>query len=93
MISNPCFEIWLYFHKRKEISDFDKVTCKTLKLEVSTFEKGGYAPQKFIPYLLDAILNSENIDTSPAHFLPEKGVSKVYQLGKALIQIIGKKRF
>ena len=92
VISNPCFEVWLYFHKKPQIPDAD-MTCKTLKKEVAQLEKGGYSPEKFIPHLFDAISNAENADSDKAHFLPNPGETKVYQLGKALIEVIGKNDF
>ncbi len=93
IISNPCFEVWLYFHKKQQIPNKNKITCKGLKTEVSKFEKGGYSPTKFMPYLLDAISNAKKADLNKDHFLPPKGVTKIYELGEALIQIIGKNDF
>ena len=93
IISNPCFEVWLYFHKKQQIPNKNKITCKGLKTEVSKFEKGGYRPNKFMPYLLDAISNAEKADLNKKHFLPAKGVTKIYELGQALIEIIGKNDF
>jgi len=43
--------------------------------------------------LHDAISNAENADVNKAHFLPNRGETKIYQLGKALIEIIGKNDF
>jgi len=92
VLSNPCFEVWLYFHKEAQIPNTD-MTCKALKTEVAQLEKGGYSPAKFIPNLFDAIFNAENVDSDKAHFLPNSGETKIYQLGKALIEVIGKKDF
>ena len=92
VISNPCFEVWLYFHKKFQIPNADKINCKTLKTEVSKLEKGGYHPDKFIPYLFDAISNSKNNDTNINHFMPNNCETKVYQLGEALVEVIGKKK-
>ena len=64
-----------------------------MKTYVSGLEKGGYSPEKFIPYLLEAISNAENADTNKSHFLPSRGVTKIYELGDALIQVIGKSDF
>lgn len=92
VISNPCFEVWLYFHKKPQIPDSD-MTCKALKTEVAQLEKGGYSPEKFISHLFDAISNAENADSDKAYFLPNPGETKIYQLGKALIEVIGKNDF
>lgn len=93
VISNPCFEVWLYFHKKPQIPNPNTVKCKTLKTEIAVFEKGGSQLEKFIPNLPDAIINAENADTNKAHFLPNRGETKVYQLGKVLIEVIGKNDF
>jgi len=89
VISNPCFEVWLYFHKKAKILNASKINCKQLKSAVSTLEKGGYAPLIFLPDLLTAIINSKRADSDINHFLPKNGETKVYQLGKALMSVIG----
>jgi len=93
VVSNPCFEVWLYLHKKPQIPNAKTVKCKTLKTEIGKLEKGGYSPEKFIPHLPDAIINAEKKDSNKAHFLPNQGETKVYQLGKALIKVIGKNDF
>jgi hypothetical protein len=86
--SNPCFEVWLYFHKRNNISG-ESNSCSEFKHEISGFEKGGYHPYKFIPDFENAIINARNADSQPEHFLPGIKQTKVYQLGEALINVIG----
>lgn len=93
VISNPCFEVWLYFHKKTSIPNCAEITSKTSKTEVAKLEKGGYHPQKFIPYLFDAISNARNNDTNINHFMPNNCETKMYQLGEALIEVIGKNNF
>ncbi|RYE90158.1 MAG: RloB domain-containing protein, partial [Cytophagaceae bacterium] len=61
IVSNPCFEVWLYLHKRADISISESNSCKDFKSEISILEKGGYHPYKFLPYLFDAIKNAKNI--------------------------------
>ena len=93
VISNPCFEVWLYFHKKPSFNNCDKLTCNKLKTEVAKLEKGGYHPNKFIPFFFDAIINAKNNDTNINHFMPNNCETKMYQLGEALIQVIGKNDF
>lgn len=90
VISNPCFEVWLYFHKKENISKSRSKSCTDFKNEISTLEKGGYHPHKFLPYLIDAINNSKKADSNLKHFIPKVKETKVYQLGATLIQYIGK---
>lgn len=89
VVSNPCFEVWLYLHKRADISTSESNSCKDFKSEISTLEKGGYHPYKFLPYLFDAIDNARNTDTNPEHYMPDHKQTKVYQLAEELIKIIG----
>ncbi|MDF7809897.1 RloB family protein [Hymenobacter sp. YC55] len=93
VISNPCFEVWLYFHKRSDILSSASDSCSKFKFEISTFENGGYHPYKFIPYLQDAITNAKNADTNADHYLPEVKATKVYQLAEALLNVIGVSKF
>jgi hypothetical protein len=86
VISNPCFEVWLYFHKRAIISDSKSIKCKDFKNEIADFEKGGYHPYKFLPDLQTAIQNAKAVDTTPLHFMPADKSTKVYQLGEAILR-------
>ena len=56
-------------------------------------DKGGYHPLKFIPNFIDAINNAKSADTDKNHFLPNRKATKVYQLGEAMINVIGRKGF
>ncbi len=93
VLSNPCFEVWLYFHKKSNIETSSSNSCNEFKHEISTLEKGGYHPLKFIPNFIDAINNAKAADSNKDHFLPNIKVSKVYQLGEAMINVITKKGF
>ena len=87
VISNPCFEIWLYFHKKANIEDSKSRKCKDFKEEISRFEKGGYHPLKFVPYFQTAINNAKAHDSNPNHFIPK---TKVYSLLEAILSKIKK---
>jgi hypothetical protein len=93
VLSNPCFEVWLYFHKKADIKSSKSISCQDFKNEISQLEKGGYHSYKFIPNLHDAIHNAKTQDSSPDHFMPALKETKVYQLGEALIKVIGKNDF
>ena len=93
VLSNPCFEVWLYFHRRSNFNASISNSCNELKSEISSFDKGGYHPLKFIPNFIDAIHNAKSVDTDKNHFLPNRKATKVYQLGEAMINVIGRKGF
>lgn len=90
VLSNPCFEVWLYFHNKADISVSKSVTCNDFKTEISTHEKGGYNPLIFLSNLSNAINNAKNADSDINHFIPKPKESKVYQLGEAILNVIGK---
>ena len=85
VISNPCFEVWLYFHKKADIKISNSVSCSDFKNEISSFEKGGYHPLKFIPDFQNAITNAKANDSDTNHFMPKTKETKVYQLGEAIL--------
>lgn len=85
VISNPCFEVWLYFHKKIDIKSSKSVSCNDFKREISAFEKGGYNALKFIPLFQDAILNARANDSDVNHFMPKVKETKVYLLGETIV--------
>lgn len=93
VLSNPCFEVWLYFHKRADISVSTSKSSQEFKTEIATLEKGGYHPYLFVPQLPVAIENAKAVDSDPKHFMPGFKETKVYQLGEAIMQVIGKNDF
>lgn len=92
-ISNPCFEVWLYFHKKPKFIKGHYPACGQLKNEISKITQGGYHPLKYIRDIYTAINNAKVNDTNSNHFLPESNETKVYQLGEVLIEFIGKNDF
>lgn len=94
VLSNKCFEIWLYFHKKEHNRGLDlDISSKELKHVISLLEDGGYHPYKFIPNFLEAIRNARNADTNADYHFPNKNETKVYILGQALIDKIGQNHF
>lgn len=89
-ISNPCFEVWLYFHKKAEFPDLDPITSRVCKNELSKLDNGGYHPLKFIPYFKDAIKNAKAADAANDHYMPEVKRTKVYKLGEAILTEVSK---
>jgi hypothetical protein len=93
VLSNPCFEIWLYFHKKPEVTSGSLHSCSDFKNEISNLEKGGYHPLKFISYLPEAIKNATKCDSDLNHYFPKGKETKVYKLGEAIIEVVGRKGF
>ncbi len=88
-LSNPCFEIWLYFHKKSAIPNEAKENCKQAKKFLAALTENGYNKHEYILKIGDAIKNSKAADSDKKHFLPGKGETKVYQLAESLINYVG----
>ncbi len=93
VISNPCIEIWLLYHKLEDLTGLGIQTAKDAKQALDKIEKGGYYYIKYLPLMLKAIKNAQHADTNPDGYMPEKLQTKVYQLSQALYNRMGKVRF
>ena len=93
VISNPSIEIWLLYHKLADLTGLNITTAQDAKRALDSLEKGGYYYIKYLPLLLKAIENASHADTSPDSYMPELLQTKVYKLGKALYDRMGKVRF
>lgn len=93
VISNPCIEIWLLYHKRSDLTSLGISTSHDAKKALHSLEEGGYYYIKYLPLMLDAIDNASKSDTSPDKYMPDLLQTKVYLLGRALYNRMGKVRF
>lgn len=93
LISNPCFEVWLLYHKLQSLEKVDCSKSQKVKEALHELEKGGYYYLNYLPLMQDAIRNSESNDSNPHHYYPNVKETKVYLLGKSLIQKMGIVRF
>lgn len=88
-ISNPCFEIWLYFH----YGDPTKLkikTAKAFKTKLGSLISGGYKINVFAQEIEQAAINARKADVNPDHFFPNVLTSKVYTLAEEMIQFLGR---
>ncbi len=92
-ISNPCFEVWLYYHKNTKIPTNINKKCKDLKLKLSKLTKGGYKKEDYIIEVKEAIINSKKNDNNKDYFLPKPGETKVYLLMESLLTRVSKREF
>ena len=90
VISNPCFEVWLYFHMRSDISASESTCCDEFKTEIARFDPGGYNPLVFIQRFQEAIVIAKAADSDSNYFLPKFKETKVYQLGEAIVAKISR---
>lgn len=94
-VSNPCFEIWLLYHKMSDLTEIDCSKSHNVKVALSQLTPGGFFSLDYIKLMETAIVNAKAQDSNPGeqHYLPELRETKVYTLGEALMQRIGKRRW
>ena len=93
VISNPSIEIWLLYHKIADLTGLNITTAQDAKRALDSIEKGGYYYIKYLPLMVNAIENASRADANPDGYIPELLQTKVYKLGKALYNRMGKVRF
>lgn len=88
--SNPCFEVWLYFHAKTELPNLDNFSyCSNWKPFLPTIIQGGFNPD-FHPIAIEiAIINARNSYVANG-YLPEIGSTQVWQLAEELLPLIKK---
>lgn len=88
--SNPCFEVWLYFHAKAGIPVLQNIAeCNNWKPFLPKIIQGGFNPD-FHPVAIEAaILNSKASYVANGYF-PEQGSTQLWQLGEELLPLIKK---
>lgn len=90
--SNPCFEVWLFFHQNKEITEFEfDDTCKHWKQKVNEHYDGGFDSRRHPIFIETAIENAEGNFKTDEKGRPLKGSSEVYLLAKSMFAVLGNK--
>lgn len=90
--SNPCFEVWLYYHKFENLELIDEVPniCNDWKSLVNNSIVGGFDSRKHPIFIQDATINSERAHINNDNIL-DKGQTEVYNLGKSILNILEEK--
>jgi len=89
--SNPCFEVWLYYHSKEtipKIHDIEK--CSNWKELVDRIFSGGFDSRKHPILLNTAITNSKTNFKKNNHQL-EIGTTEVFLLGESINNIVSDK--
>jgi hypothetical protein len=88
--SNPCFEVWLYFHVKSAIPDLEDISqCNKWKPFLNQLIRGGFNSD-FHPVAIEAaIINSKACYAYTGYF-PEPGCTQLWQLGEELLPLIKK---
>ena len=86
--SNPCFEVWLYYHLHKEKPDFEENEyCANWKKIVNNSIKGGFDSRRHPIYIKSATKNAEaNFESNNSK--PNIGSTEVFNLSKSILPLI-----
>ena len=95
IVSNPCFEAWLLYHKLDDLSGIDCSKSQNLKNALGAQNPGGYNYHAYIPLIETAIKNARTHDSnpSPMSYMPAVGGTKMYLLAESLMSNIGAPRW
>lgn len=89
-ISNPCFEVWLYYHFRSNIPTIENLEkAKTWKQLLPTVQSGGFNSD-FHPTLVQVTNKNSEINYSEDGYIPDVGATQLHRLGKKIYALIKK---
>jgi len=90
--SNPCFEVWLFYHNNEEVKEFENDNiCKSWKQKVNKSYKGGFDARRHPIFIEEASINSERNFKQNNSGRPLKGTSEVHQLAKSILSVMRNK--
>jgi hypothetical protein len=88
--SNPCFEVWLYFHAKTELPQLQNIAqCNNWKPYLPTVIQGGFNPD-FHPIAIEAAIENSKASYAVNGYFPEPGSTQLWQLGEELLTLIKK---
>lgn len=86
--SNPCFEVWLYYHFLKDKPTIDGIDiCANWKQLVNDSISGGFDSRKHPIFMEKAVINSEKVFESQDGF-PLIGSTEVFKLSKNILNLV-----
>ena len=94
IVSNPCFEVWLYYSKHTDrFENFNEPADKSklsglLKKWVNSSVKGGLNPNRAIFDIESNIINAEQNLQYDIHNLPDKYSTDMFILAKSILPFI-----
>lgn len=87
--SNPCFEVWLYYHHYEDAPDEDKVKeHPSVKAFVHSSIAGGFDCQRDPVRLQNAIANAEKNFRQQRNGNPDRFATEIYCLGKEIMGFV-----
>lgn len=88
--SNPCFEVWLYFHVKNTLPELHHIDrCNNWKPLVARIINGGFNPD-FHPVAIETATENAKDNYTEDGYLPIPGSTQVWQLAEVLVPLIKK---
>lgn len=88
--SNPCFEVWLYFHAKAQLPILANIgQCNNWKPHLPTVIQGGFNPDYHPIAIETGIVNAKAAYQATGYF-PDPGSTQLWQLGEELLPLIRK---
>lgn len=88
--SNPCFEVWLYYHAKSAIPVLDDISqCNNWKPYLHKVIKGGFNSDVHPVTIETATQNAKNTFTCTGYY-PDPGCTEVWKLAEEILSVIRK---
>jgi RloB-like protein len=89
--SNPCFEVWLYYHQFENKPTFEGYSlCSNWKIFVNDSYNGGFDSRKHPIYIEDASKNAKN-NFSTENEIPTISSTEVFRLANSIFPLLKSK--
>lgn len=88
--SNPCFEVWLYFHAKSTLPEIENLgQCNPWKQYLPTIIQGGFNSD-FHPIAIETATSYAKSSFQATGYFPNPGSTQVWQLAEEIIPLIKK---
>jgi hypothetical protein len=88
--SNPCFEVWLYYHAKSQLPDLVNIErCDNWKPHLPQVIKGGFNSEVH-PIVIESATKNAKMNYRFKGYEPEPGSTQLWQLAEAMIPVIKK---
>lgn len=86
--SNPCFEVWLYFHAKAALPDLPTITqCQPWKTHLPIIMQGGFNTD-YHPVAIETAIAYAKASYQATGYLPNPGSTDLWKLGEELLPLI-----
>lgn len=86
-ISNPCFEVWLYYHIEEDLPDENVSQCSYWKEKVNDSIDGGFDSKRH-PTLIETAVENSKKNYSTDGYIPQAGSTDIHILGERIFGLV-----